>query len=104
MSEFLQLALLIAIILLAAKAAGYLSVRLGQPSKRGEERSGRFDIVEMRGNGHESAQIDVRKSAHRFDEPRHLLGCAPGFLFFVTDVDLEQHLHVDRVGASSYPE
>jgi Kef-type K+ transport system membrane component KefB len=36
MSEFLQLALLIAIILLAAKAAGYLSVRLGQPSVLGE--------------------------------------------------------------------
>ena len=36
MSEFLQLALLIATILLAAKAAGYLSVRLGQPSVLGE--------------------------------------------------------------------
>jgi len=36
MSEFLQLALLIAIILLAAKAAGYLSVKLGQPSVLGE--------------------------------------------------------------------
>jgi len=36
MSIFLQLALLIAIILLAAKAAGYLSVRLGQPSVLGE--------------------------------------------------------------------
>ena len=36
MSEFLQLALLIAIILLAAKGAGYLSVRLGQPSVLGE--------------------------------------------------------------------
>ena len=36
MSVFLQLALLIAIILLAAKAAGYLSVRLGQPSVLGE--------------------------------------------------------------------
>jgi len=36
MSIFLQLAFLIAIILLAAKAAGYLSVRLGQPSVLGE--------------------------------------------------------------------
>ena len=36
MSVFLQLALLIAVILLAAKAAGYLSVRLGQPSVLGE--------------------------------------------------------------------
>ena len=36
MSVFLQLAFLIAIILLAAKAAGYLSVRLGQPSVLGE--------------------------------------------------------------------
>jgi Kef-type K+ transport system membrane component KefB len=36
MSEFLQLAFLIAVILLAAKAAGYLSVRLGQPSVLGE--------------------------------------------------------------------
>lgn len=36
MSVFLQLALMIAIILLAAKAAGYLSVRLGQPSVLGE--------------------------------------------------------------------
>ena len=36
MSVFLQLALLIAIILLAAKTAGYLSVRLGQPSVLGE--------------------------------------------------------------------
>jgi Kef-type K+ transport system membrane component KefB len=36
MSIFLQLALLIAVILLAAKAAGYLSVRLGQPSVLGE--------------------------------------------------------------------
>ena len=36
MSVFLQLALLLAIILLAAKAAGYLSVRLGQPSVLGE--------------------------------------------------------------------
>ena len=36
MSIFLQLAFLVAIILLAAKAAGYLSVRLGQPSVLGE--------------------------------------------------------------------
>jgi Kef-type K+ transport system membrane component KefB len=36
MSIFLQLALLIAVILLAAKAAGYASVRLGQPSVLGE--------------------------------------------------------------------
>ena len=36
MSVFLQLALLIAVILLAAKTAGYLSVRLGQPSVLGE--------------------------------------------------------------------
>ena len=36
MSIFLQLAFLIAVILLAAKAAGYLSVRLGQPSVLGE--------------------------------------------------------------------
>ena len=36
MSSFLQLAILLAIILLAAKAAGYLSTRLGQPSVLGE--------------------------------------------------------------------
>ena len=36
MSTFLQLALLISIILLSAKFAGYLSVRLGQPSVLGE--------------------------------------------------------------------
>ena len=36
MSVFLQLAFLIAVILLAAKAAGYVSVRLGQPSVLGE--------------------------------------------------------------------
>jgi Kef-type K+ transport system membrane component KefB len=36
MSVFLQLAFLIAVIILAAKAAGYLSVRLGQPSVLGE--------------------------------------------------------------------
>lgn len=36
MSIFLQLAFLIAVFLLAAKAAGYLSVRLGQPSVLGE--------------------------------------------------------------------
>ena len=36
MSTFLQLALLISIILFSAKFAGYLSVRLGQPSVLGE--------------------------------------------------------------------
>ncbi len=36
MSSFLQLAFLIAIILLAAKAAGYISIRAGQPSVLGE--------------------------------------------------------------------
>jgi Kef-type K+ transport system membrane component KefB len=36
MSSFLQLALELAIILLAAKLAGYLAVRLGQPSVLGE--------------------------------------------------------------------
>lgn len=36
MSPFLQLALELAIILLAAKVAGYLSVRMGQPSVLGE--------------------------------------------------------------------
>ncbi len=36
MSSFLQLAFLIAVILLVAKAAGYASVRLGQPSVLGE--------------------------------------------------------------------
>lgn len=36
MSDFLQLAFLISIILFSAKVAGYLSVRLGQPSVLGE--------------------------------------------------------------------
>lgn len=36
MNSFLQLAFMVAIILLAAKAAGYASVRLGQPSVLGE--------------------------------------------------------------------
>ena len=36
MTTFLQLALLLSVILLAAKMAGYLSVRLGQPSVLGE--------------------------------------------------------------------
>jgi Kef-type K+ transport system membrane component KefB len=36
MSPFLQLAFVLSIILLAAKAAGYLSTRLGQPSVLGE--------------------------------------------------------------------
>ncbi|HSL42423.1 MAG TPA: cation:proton antiporter [Anaerolineales bacterium] len=36
MSTFLQLALLLSVILLSAKLAGYLSVRLGQPSVLGE--------------------------------------------------------------------
>jgi Kef-type K+ transport system membrane component KefB len=36
MTTFLQLALLLSIILLAAKLAGYLSVRLGQPAVLGE--------------------------------------------------------------------
>lgn len=36
MTTFLQLAFLLALILLSAKLAGYLSVRLGQPSVLGE--------------------------------------------------------------------
>ncbi len=36
MSLFLQLAFLLSIILLSAKMAGYLSIRLGQPSVLGE--------------------------------------------------------------------
>ena len=36
MSTFLELALLLALILMAAKLAGYFSVRLGQPSVLGE--------------------------------------------------------------------
>ncbi|HEY5900987.1 MAG TPA: cation:proton antiporter, partial [Anaerolineales bacterium] len=36
MSSFLQLAILLSIILISAKLAGYLSVRLGQPSVLGE--------------------------------------------------------------------
>ena len=36
MTPFLQLALLLSVILLSAKLAGYLSVRLGQPSVLGE--------------------------------------------------------------------
>src|SRR5574338_882970 len=36
MTSFLQLAFLLSIILLSAKLAGYLSVRLGQPSVLGE--------------------------------------------------------------------
>jgi Kef-type K+ transport system membrane component KefB len=36
MSAFLQLALLLSVILLSAKLAGYLSIRLGQPSVLGE--------------------------------------------------------------------
>lgn len=36
MTPFLQLALLLAFVLLAAKLAGYLSIRLGQPSVLGE--------------------------------------------------------------------
>lgn len=36
MSAFLQFAIILAILLLCAKAAGYLSVRLGQPSVLGE--------------------------------------------------------------------
>jgi Kef-type K+ transport system membrane component KefB len=40
MSLFLQLAFLLAIILFAAKAAGYISVRIGQPSVLGELMAG----------------------------------------------------------------
>jgi len=36
MSHFLQLIVLLSLILLAAKAAGYICVRLGQPSVLGE--------------------------------------------------------------------
>ncbi len=36
MTPFLQLAIVLAIVLLAAKAAGYISIRLGQPSVLGE--------------------------------------------------------------------
>lgn len=36
MSAFLQLAFLISVILFSAKLAGYLSMRLGQPSVLGE--------------------------------------------------------------------
>ena len=36
MTTFLQLAFLLSIILLGARLAGYLSVRLGQPSVLGE--------------------------------------------------------------------
>ncbi len=36
MTPFLQLIFELAIILLAAKAAGYISIRLGQPSVLGE--------------------------------------------------------------------
>ncbi len=36
MSAFLELALILTIIIFAAKAAGYLSVRLGQPAVLGE--------------------------------------------------------------------
>ncbi|MHB1482007.1 MAG: cation:proton antiporter, partial [Bellilinea sp.] len=36
MSSFLQLAFLIAVILVAAKASGYLAIKLGQPSVLGE--------------------------------------------------------------------
>ena len=36
MSIFLQLAFLLSVILLSAKMAGYLSIRLGQPSVLGE--------------------------------------------------------------------
>jgi Kef-type K+ transport system membrane component KefB len=39
MTTFLQLALLLSIILLSAKLAGYVSVRLGQPSVPGEIRA-----------------------------------------------------------------
>ena len=36
MSTFLELSLLLALILMAAKLAGYFSIRLGQPSVLGE--------------------------------------------------------------------
>jgi len=36
MTPFLELAFILAIILLAAKLAGYISTRLGQPSVLGE--------------------------------------------------------------------
>jgi Kef-type K+ transport system membrane component KefB len=36
MSPFLQLAILLVIILLTAKLAGYIAIRLGQPSVLGE--------------------------------------------------------------------
>ena len=41
MTLFLQLAFLLSVILLSAKMAGYLSIRMGQPSVLGELLAGR---------------------------------------------------------------
>ena len=74
MSHFLQLIVLLSLILLAAKAAGYVSVRLGQPSVLGELLAGimlgpsLFGLMEFSFVAHE-----IAAAVHLFGEMGVLL-------------------------------
>jgi Kef-type K+ transport system membrane component KefB len=99
MTSFLQLILTLTIIVAVAKAAGYLSIRLGQPAVLGELLAGLLlgpTVLNMLG-------WPFFSDAHLGDSIKHLAEIGVLFLMFVAglEVDLEGMLRSGRVAALS---
>ena len=99
MTSFLQLILALSIIVAVAKAAGYLSIRLGQPAVLGELLAGLLlgpTVLNMLG-------WPFFSDAHLGDSIKHLAEIGVLFLMFVAglEVDLEGMLRSGRVAALS---
>jgi Kef-type K+ transport system membrane component KefB len=98
MTPFLQISILLAILLLAAKAAGYLSTKLGQPSVLGELLIGvilgpsLFNIFNL-------SFLDYQELPHFIDEFAEI-----GVLLLMFIAGLELHLSdlAKNKGASAY--
>lgn len=98
MTPFLQIIIILAILLLAAKAAGYISTRFGQPSVLGELLIGVILGPSLLGIFNLSF-LDYKELPHFIDDFAEI-----GVLFLMFIAGLELHLSdlVKNKGASAY--
>ena len=94
MDPFLQLLLALALIIVAAKGAGYVSTRLGQPAVLGELLAGLL----LGPTALNMLQWSVFSSEHLEETLRHLAHLGVLFLMFIAglEVDLDAMRHAGR--------
>ena len=99
MSAFLELALILTIIIFAAKAAGYLSVRLGQPAVLGELLAGLL----LGPTGIDLVHLSIFTSPHLGETIAELAELGVIFLMFIAglEINISQLKQSGKVSAAA---